>query len=1307
MRNNFVKLNTLTILRFMKKNLLLFAVLFWISIATNAQTLLHSWNFNNSTSLSSLLTPNTALIAGASITHNTNTNSEIPITGNTTGQGFETANINARNGDVAGAHLRFNNPLGGNLIFALPTTGYKDVVVKYATRRSTSGAFNQIIDYSIDGTTFINFTTIMPVGADPTLQTLDFSSILAANNNPNFKIKISFTQGAGGLAGNNRFDNFTLEGNTAYADALLHYWNFNIATSATTITTPTLALIAGSSLTHITGGTSAINFAGGTGQNFDINNFNARNLDGAGNNLRFDNPIGGALVFALPTTSSKDITVKYVARRSTQGAGTHLIEYTTDGTNYIAFSNQAITEVPVLQTLDFSAITAINNNPNFKIKISFTAVGGGAVGNTRFDNFTVDGKTLIEDIVPPVLTFSPLNNTFNALVTFQPTITFNEDIRLINNDAITNINVAGLLELKLNNAQGATVPFVATISGKVITIAPTTILANNQSYYLALKSNVIEDFNSNAIITTLTSVFTTAPNQVSFRNTFLSVNEADGTVNVVLTLSDPTTSSAKLVLKGSPFSNISASDITYATQVLNFTAASATSQTISIPINNDMLEEMDEYFVLSLEDLNGVSLTGKQYSTIYIRDNDRTAPVATQELTLNYTSSFKPNTLVGSTTEIVVHDATSQRLFITSSEQNRLDIANFTNPAAIVLIKSVNMSTYGGITSVAVKNGIVAVSCPNANEQLDGSVVFFNTDGDFIKQVTVGALPDMITFSPDGNKIFTANEGQPNTTYTVDPEGSVSIIDISGGIASVDQTKVTTLLLTGFNANETALIASGVRKTRSSSTLSQDFEPEYVTVSADSKKAWVVLQENNAIVEIDLITNTYTSIWPLGKKDFNVNGSGLDASDNSGRIHISNFPVKSFFMPDGIANYTANGKTYLVTANEGDEKEYGTFVERTTVGAVTLDPTIFPNAAVLKETHNLGRLRISSFNGDTDNDGDFDELIMVGSRSFSIFDTDGKNIVYDSKDDMELFTSKSPITAAFFNADNDNNTLKNRSRSKGPEPEGVTLATIAGQVYAFVALERVGGIMVYNITDPTNVKFVDYKNNRTTNLATSDLGPEGIIYIPAADSPTGKPYVMIANEVSGNISVFELQGTVLPIELISYNAKLASNGNVVLNWNTASETNNNYFTLERSVDGKTFEFLAQIPTKGNGNTIQTYSFIDNSPANGVNYYRLSQTDFNGSKDIVAIQDVNVGLAGNDDWTTYPNPVTGNSIYVVSNKLNLKTVEVKLFSLHGLLIYKGKQLVNNGKFEIKLNEKPSSGLYILNVDGLGTQQLIIK
>jgi DNA-binding beta-propeller fold protein YncE len=243
------------------------------------------------------------------------------------------------------------------------------------------------------------------------------------------------------------------------------------------------------------------------------------------------------------------------------------------------------------------------------------------------------------------------------------------------------------------------------------------------------------------------------------------------------------------------------------------------------------------------------------------------------------------------------------------------------------------MNVYGGITSVAVKNGIVAVACPNADEALNGSVVFFDADGVFLKQVAVGVLPDMITFSPDGTKVMTANEGQPNADYTFDPEGSVSVIDVSGGIPSLTQANVTTLLFTSYNAQEASLVASGIRKIKASSTISQDLEPEYVTISSDSQKAWVTIQENNAIAEIDLVTTSITDLWALGTKDVSLVGNGFDVSDNNGHVLIANWPIQAFYIPDGVANYSVAGTTYLVTANEGDEKEYGAFTERTTVGA--------------------------------------------------------------------------------------------------------------------------------------------------------------------------------------------------------------------------------------------------------------------------------------------------------------------------------------------------------------------------------------
>ncbi len=269
-------------------------------------------------------------------------------------------------------------------------------------------------------------------------------------------------------------------------------------------------------------------------------------------------------------------------------------------------------------------------------------------------------------------------------------------------------------------------------------------------------------------------------------------------------------------------------------------------------------------------------------------------------------------------------------------------------------------------------------------------------------------------------------------------------------------------------------------------------------------------------------TNRFTAVWAFGTKDFNAFGNGFDASDKSDAVHLANYPIKSFYLADGIANYKVNNRTYLITANEGDEKEYEVLNERTTVGDVTLDPTIFPNAAELQQDYNLGRLRISNLQGDTDNDGDYDQLFMVGARSFSIWDAAAKTLVYDSKNDFEFITATDPNVAPIFNADNEDNEYKSRSRSKGPEPEGVTTATINNKAYAFITLERIGGVMVYDVTDPNQVKFVDYKNNRSLTEFAGDHGPEGIIFISGQDSPDKKNYIAVANEISGTVALYEV-----------------------------------------------------------------------------------------------------------------------------------------------------------------------------------------
>jgi hypothetical protein len=910
---------------------------------------------------------------------------------------------------------------------------------------------------------------------------------------------------------------------------LVHYWNFNNNASVATITTPSQT-IGGASLAAVNAGISVIDFAGGTAQNFNVLNLNARNGDAFGTHLRYNDPIGSALIFTLPTTGYENIIVKFATRRSNSGAGTQSWSYSLDGTSYVAFTTVTPNNGdPGLATLDFSTIAGANNNANFKLKVEFSAGAGSTGGNNRFDNFTLEGTTIGGgDTTAPTATIVPTNAAVNVATTTNPTISFNEAVRLIDNSAITNTNVDALVELRLSNATGAIVPFDATIAGNIITITPATILNTSQLYYVALLPNSVEDLSNNALTTIQTSTFTTGVPSVSLSSNFVTVNETAGSLSFTINLVSPTTSSLDLVVKSSPFSTANASDFTLATQTLNFTSSSSLTQTISIPIINDTaLEQQAEYFVLSLENPVGVSVTGTSTATIYIIDNDDLAPVPSQEIELNYVGSFDPSGSSTSTCEIVVHDPVSQRLFTTSATAGYLDIINFSNPAAPTLVSSINMNTYGGVTSVAVKNGIVAVASPNVDATLNGSVVFFDTNGTFLKQVTVGALPDMITFSPDGTKVMTANEGQPNADYSIDPEGSVSIINIAGGIPSLSQSNVSTLLFTAYNAQEAALIASGIRKLKLSSTLSQDFEPEFITISADSQKAWVTLQENNAIVEINLTTSTFSDIWALGAKDISIPGNGMDISDNNGQVLIANWPIKAFYMPDAVANYTVGGTTYLVTANEGDEKEYTGFNERTTVGASTyiLDATLFPNASVLKQTYNMGRFRVSNLSGNTDADTDFEVISSVGSRSFSIFNATTKQIVFDSGDDFEKYTAANLPT--LFNADHSDNISKGRSRAKGPEPEGVAVAQIGTQTFAFISLERVGGVMVYNITNPNNVTFVDYKNSRSTSAWAGDNGPEGITYIKPENSSNGKAYVLVANEISGTITIFEVDTNTL------------------------------------------------------------------------------------------------------------------------------------------------------------------------------------
>ena len=479
----------------------------------------------------------------------------------------------------------------------------------------------------------------------------------------------------------------------------------------------------------------------------------------------------------------------------------------------------------------------------------------------------------------------------------------------------------------------------------------------------------------------------------------------------------------------------------------------------------------------------------------------------------------------GTTAEIVAHDPRTQRLFATSAADRQLSVLDIQDPAHPVLVETIDLSPIGSPNSVAVRDGVVAVALDNpAGAHLPGKVAFFKPNGQLLNALDVGATPDMVTFTPDGSALLVANEGEPssyNQPDSVDGEGSVSVIRFRRGLGHVKALTQADVRTAGFGAFN-AGVPAGVRVFGPNATVAQDLEPEYITVSADSTTAYVTLQENNAIATVDVATATVTAITPLGFKSHNLPGNGLDGSDSDNAINIANWPVFGMYQPDAMASYAVGGQTFLVTANEGDAREYTGFVEAARVRALDLDDAAFPNEAALKNNARLGRLNVTRSLGDTDGDGDYDALYAFGARSFSIFAADG-TLVSDSGDDFERITAAA--YPANFNASNNSNAFDNRSDDKGPEPEGVALGTIGGRTYAFITLERIGGVIVYDVTNPAAPAFVQYLNNRDFSgaAAAGDLGPEGVTFIPAADSPTGQPLLAVANEISGTVTLYAIE----------------------------------------------------------------------------------------------------------------------------------------------------------------------------------------
>ncbi|AZQ84259.1 alkaline phosphatase [Colwellia sp. Arc7-635] len=473
----------------------------------------------------------------------------------------------------------------------------------------------------------------------------------------------------------------------------------------------------------------------------------------------------------------------------------------------------------------------------------------------------------------------------------------------------------------------------------------------------------------------------------------------------------------------------------------------------------------------------------------------------------------------------------------------------------------------GAVNSIAIKGDLLAIAIEGEVKQAPGAILFYSLsasgEGTFIKAVEAGALPDMVTFTPDGNKVLVANEGEPNADYSNDPEGSISVISVVDMLpADVAMTinlgsdivfSDDNLSPEHYDTDEkrfAILAKAGVKFAGpTGNTVAKDLEPEYITTSSNNEIAYVSLQENNAIGIINLKDLTI-EVKALGYKDL-----GKYQLDFTNKDEVPEFKsiqgLYGMYQPDTIASYSWNGSTFIVSANEGDARDYDGYSEEVRVKDI-IDPDEL-NQTLSTELQSqydesggknyLGRLKVTTALGDKDQDGEFEKLFAYGARSFSIWDKN-INLVFDSGDDFGKISSA--ILGNNFNAAHTENKGDNRSDDKGGEPEAIDVGEIAGRTYAFISQERAGDLFVYDITNPFNTAFVTHYNNRDftvdyemdddladpcdsnegmdctqVNMA-GDLGPESIKFISAADSPTNTPLLVIGNEVSGTVTVYQV-----------------------------------------------------------------------------------------------------------------------------------------------------------------------------------------
>lgn len=490
--------------------------------------------------------------------------------------------------------------------------------------------------------------------------------------------------------------------------------------------------------------------------------------------------------------------------------------------------------------------------------------------------------------------------------------------------------------------------------------------------------------------------------------------------------------------------------------------------------------------------------------------------------------------LDGGVTEILSYDYVNHKAWVVNGMAGTLEILDLSELDKDSTVTSVSIDigamaeeaaddfSYGDMTSVSINSeaGIAAVALQHSEYDKNGYVALLSVEGELLAMLEAGCQPDMVTFTPDKSKILSANEGEPRNGYgdnVTDPCGSVTVIEVNYN--SLSDSSCTNIDFTAFDICRDELAESGVLFVKGALP-SVDFEPEYI--AADNSKAYITLQESNAIAVLDIESLIYDGVYPLGFKDLSLEENAVDIIKDGAYLANTYEDAVGAYMPDGISIYSYDGMTYLLTANEGDAREWGAdenvYCNEIKTALTASDGTVAEDIRVLDSAVTDGIPE--------------GKTALYGGRSFSIYraDENGLTQVFDSGTQLEAITAG--FAPEYFNCSNDDSDIDSRSPKKGPEPESVTIGIVGDRTYAFVGLERIGGIAAYDITVPENTAFAGYVNTRnfseemelTENYShfESDISPEGLCFVTAEHSPTGTPLLLAAFEVSGTVAAYSV-----------------------------------------------------------------------------------------------------------------------------------------------------------------------------------------